>query len=93
MLLGALIEVTRNADRPDIIVASNDYYILLENQLTSMKRYMDADAADAGFRDEFLYEELALDVDKRRLPVISLMNAEAKIAFEKWKSAIDKKEY
>jgi hypothetical protein len=49
LLLGALIEVTRNADRPDMVVSSNDYYINLENQLTTLKRYADADSADAGF--------------------------------------------
>lgn len=49
LMLGLLLEVTRNADRPDIIVSTNDYYLALEAQQSANRRYVDADMADVGF--------------------------------------------
>ncbi len=36
-------------DQPDLIVADNNYYSFFETSQVSIKRYMDADKADAGF--------------------------------------------
>jgi len=49
LMLPLLIELTRNADKPDLIVSSNDYYTFLEAGQTTIKRYVDSDMADAGF--------------------------------------------
>lgn len=49
LMLPLLIELTRNADKPDIIVSSNDYYNFLEGGQTTIKRYVDSDMADVGF--------------------------------------------
>jgi guanine deaminase len=42
------------------------------------------DAATAGFDDEFIYEQLNLPVEARKLPMIPLMRAEASAVFEAW---------
>ena len=44
-----------------------------------------ADAAAAGFDDEFLYRELALPPNARRLPVVPLLHAEGVIVFDEWR--------
>jgi hypothetical protein len=49
LMLPLFIELTRNADRPDLIVASNDYYTFFEQGQITLKRYVDSDMADAGF--------------------------------------------
>lgn len=51
------------------------------------------DAADAGFDDSFLYKELELDADQRRLKTEELLPEEAKVVFEAWKNKEDKVEY
>jgi tRNA(Arg) A34 adenosine deaminase TadA len=44
------------------------------------------DAADAGFSDAFIYEELSLDTDKRSIPMEKLMQKEGTEPFDIWKS-------
>ena len=51
------------------------------------------DAADAGFDDSFIYKELALTKDERRLKTEILIPEEAKRIFEEWKNNEDKTEY
>ena len=51
------------------------------------------DAANAGFDDEFIYEEISKDIGERRLPVINLLREEAQALFENWKNKADKTEY
>ena len=52
-----------------------------------------ADAKDAGFDDSFIYEELALPLDRRSLPATEMLHNEAIKAFELWKSKEDKTPY
>ena len=51
------------------------------------------DAADAGFDDSFIYDELELPADKKNIPLIPLEREAAVEVFEKWKSKEDKVEY
>ncbi len=51
------------------------------------------DAAQIGFDDQFIYEELKLPLAQRHLPMIQLMPNEAAIAFQDWLEKIDKVEY
>lgn len=49
LMLPLFIALTRGADKPDLIVASNDYFTFFEQSQTSLKRYVKEDEADAGF--------------------------------------------
>jgi hypothetical protein len=49
LMLPLLIALTRNNDKTDLIVSSNDYYQFFEGGQITNKRYVDADLADAGF--------------------------------------------
>ncbi len=51
------------------------------------------DAKDIGFDDSFIYEELELPKEKRKIPTIQILNKEALVAFEKWRMKEDKIEY
>ena len=51
------------------------------------------DAADAGFDDSFIYEELELKQEDRRLKAEVLLQNEALRVFESWKAQEDKVEY
>ncbi|MEP1097441.1 MAG: nucleoside deaminase [Cyclobacteriaceae bacterium] len=51
------------------------------------------DAADIQFDDDFIYEELDLSIDTRKLPTEQLLREEAIIAFKKWSESTDKTEY
>lgn len=48
------------------------------------------DAAQIGFDDAFIYQELDLDVRARKLPMIQLLPEKAIQAFEAWKKSKDK---
>ena len=52
-----------------------------------------ADAKAAGFDDSFIYDELALPRDRRKLPSVPMMRNEAIKVFEEWVSKEDKVEY
>ena len=52
-----------------------------------------ADAANVGFDDAHIYEELPLDPSQRELPTESLLREEAQRVFEAWAEKADKKEY
>lgn len=51
------------------------------------------DAANIGFDDQFIYEEIELDLHKRKLPTEQLLQEEAIEAFKEWQSKTDKIEY
>ena len=51
------------------------------------------DAADAGFDDSMIYDELALPMDSRMKPVEELLADEAMKSFDAWRAAEDKVEY
>jgi guanine deaminase len=52
-----------------------------------------ADAADAGFDDSFLYQELKVPLAERKIPITRLLGDEAIASFQLWCSQIDKIEY
>jgi guanine deaminase len=51
------------------------------------------DAKEIGFDDEFIYTEIGLNPNKRKIKAISLLPDEAIISFEMWKTNVDKMEY
>ncbi len=51
------------------------------------------DAADIGFDDAFIYEEIALKPEERRLKTQVLLSKEALKAFNMWRDKTDKVEY
>ena len=51
-----------------------------------------ADAANVGFDDAHIYEELPLDPSQRELPTQTLLREEAQRVFEAWAGKLDKKE-
>jgi guanine deaminase len=50
-------------------------------------------AAEAGFDDQFIYEELKKPLEKRRFSVESMMEADMKKIFQEWKNKEDKITY
>ena len=44
-----------------------------------------ADAAAAGFDDAFLYDEVKLPLDQRKIPTVNLMREKAGSSFEAWR--------
>jgi guanine deaminase len=52
-----------------------------------------ADAAAIGFDDHFIYDELELPMEKRKLPVLQLMRDEALGVFKLWSENENKTEY
>ena len=51
------------------------------------------DAKDIEFDDSFIYEELDLPIEKRKIPTTQILREEALVAFNKWKDKEDKIEY
>ena len=51
------------------------------------------DAAKIGFDDNFIYDELTLDINKRKIPLEQINQNEAIVAFNKWDLKIDKIKY
>lgn len=51
------------------------------------------DAKDIEFDDSFIYEELDLPIEKRKIPTTQMMREEALEAFKKWQNKEDKIEY
>jgi tRNA(Arg) A34 adenosine deaminase TadA len=52
-----------------------------------------SDAADAGFDDAFIYDELKRPPEGRSIPMIPLMRVESLAAFAAWKQQPDKTPY
>ncbi|GGH14910.1 nucleoside deaminase [Mucilaginibacter phyllosphaerae] len=51
------------------------------------------DAADIGFDDHFIYDELALPMEKRKLPFVQMMHNEAFAIFKQWEISDEKDNY
>jgi guanine deaminase len=51
------------------------------------------DAADAGFDDDFIYEEIKVDPTQRKIPMLNGMRKESQKVFELWKKKEDKEVY
>lgn len=51
LMLPLYIAQTRGADKPNLIVSSDDYFTFFEQSQTSLKRYVKQDEADAGFME------------------------------------------
>ena len=51
------------------------------------------DAAGIGFDDSMIYDEISMDLDNRRIPIIALRKEEALKIFEEWKDKNDKTLY
>jgi len=51
------------------------------------------DAANIGFDDSMIYEEISTDVDKRKIPVMNICRQKANETFIRWKQKEDKKIY
>jgi tRNA(Arg) A34 adenosine deaminase TadA len=51
------------------------------------------DAARVGFRDDLLYNEIPLPLDKRSIPLNRLLADEARVAFDEWDAKPDKVDY
>jgi guanine deaminase len=52
-----------------------------------------ADAADAGFDDSFLYQEVARPLDQRSIPITNLLPEEAIASFNAWKAYATRIDY
>ncbi len=51
------------------------------------------DAATAGFDDSFLYREVSLPMDQRRIPITPLLGDEAITSFNAWRQATQRIDY
>lgn len=51
------------------------------------------DAAAANFDDQFIYDELELKIDKRKVPFVNMIRNEGRHVFRKWIEKADKTEY
>ena len=51
------------------------------------------DAADIGFDDSMIYEEITAHLKDRKIPMISLGRNEAILTFNEWKNKTDKIDY
>src|SRR5260370_12604953 len=52
-----------------------------------------ADAAKIGFDDSFIYDQLVLPLDARKIPMIPLMREQALAAFREWEHSQTKTKY
>ena len=51
------------------------------------------DAAEIGFDDDFIYQEIALPYTERKIPILRMMENEALEAFKEWTNKNDKVNY
>ncbi len=51
------------------------------------------DAANAGFDDSFIYEEINIPMNNRKIPALQMMQSEAQKVFEEWIKLDGKIEY
>ena len=51
------------------------------------------DAAEAGFDDSFLYDEVKRPVDQRRIPIHQMLHDEAIASFDAWRSSAQRIDY
>lgn len=51
------------------------------------------DAANIGFDDSFIYEEISADISERKIPLIPMQQQAALDVFKAWSEKLDKTEY
>ncbi|HXA63714.1 MAG TPA: nucleoside deaminase [Bryobacteraceae bacterium] len=51
------------------------------------------DAARIGFDDSFIYDQLSLPVQSRKIPMIQIMHDQALVAFREWEKSPNKIQY
>ena len=51
------------------------------------------DAADIGFDDSMIYEEMKVEIDDRKIPILSLSREDALKIFKEWRNKVDKTAY
>lgn len=51
------------------------------------------DAAEIGFDDQLIYDEIAVDMAQRRIDFLPLLREEAMLAFEEWQHKGDRVDY
>jgi len=51
------------------------------------------DAQSIGFDDSFIYDEIPLALEERKIQMLSMARDAAKLVFDEWKNKIDKVEY
>jgi tRNA(Arg) A34 adenosine deaminase TadA len=51
------------------------------------------DAANIGFDDQFIYNEIEKTIDERQLKIVNLMRKEGLTVFENWANKTDKTKY
>ena len=49
LMLGLWLELVRGDDKPDLLIASNDYFTMYEQSQVAIKRYTSSEEADGGF--------------------------------------------
>ncbi len=52
-----------------------------------------SDAADAGFDDAYIYQQIGMGPAERSIPFVSLMRSEALAIFRQWKEMPDRRQY
>jgi len=52
-----------------------------------------ADAAKIGFDDSFIYDQLVMPLESRKIPMVPLMRDQALEAFREWEKSPNKTEY
>ena len=52
-----------------------------------------SDAANVGFDDQFIYEEIVKNIDERQIKTINLLREEGLKVFKNWEIKADKTEY
>lgn len=52
-----------------------------------------ADAAKVGFDDSFIYDEIPLPLDKRKIPMVQIMQQESLEGFRAWEKQVNKVPY
>jgi guanine deaminase len=66
------------------------YWARLERVIFGAGKY---DAANYGFDDQWIEEEIKADLKQRSLPMIQVLQNEAIHAFVEWENFVDKKKY
>jgi tRNA(Arg) A34 adenosine deaminase TadA len=51
------------------------------------------DAADIGFDDDLIYQEINVPIPQRQIPTFQLMSDEALSTFKRWKEKADRTDY
>ncbi len=51
------------------------------------------DAARVGFDDDFIYQEIALPPDARKIPTVRIASKDSNLAFNEWARSPDKQRY